>query len=349
MLDDLDGVMRALHIPKEARPLVRNAWRDWRGRRQLPDCPRLVLLPDCWVEVEGHVVRLRGPGTQRIFQHAVHVEQRAARGGYEPLRSCSAEELLQALGDTLVVAFRDLVQTAFREQSASHNALVLFSGQALGLMRAAILNRYLEGQRLEAAAQLLRELEQEQQQQQQRIKPTGGKGSKKQGGKRAPSQPARPRTPEAAAEEDGEPASPPLLPATPASQAAGGMEQHREEEQEWQQAHSSRRGSRSVPAQVESPATRPSPSLSRSSSNGSLSNQNHQHQQPHKVAGPPAQHWAKAVVRSAGPTPSKPERADRRFDESDFPSLSEALVTPPRATQAKTRSRTANGSSAKDG
>ncbi|CAG9461100.1 unnamed protein product [Pedinophyceae sp. YPF-701] len=127
----------------------------------------LPLVSDLSVAVQGQVVRVLGPSVSALFERAEELEDMKAQdpayaddgGGQEGIRHAETPELArEVLQESAVMIFKTQVEVAFREQTAGHNALVLFAYLALHMMLENIECSYRDGMARAAQDALLAEL-----------------------------------------------------------------------------------------------------------------------------------------------------------------------------------------------
>ncbi|KAK9916230.1 hypothetical protein WJX75_000260 [Coccomyxa subellipsoidea] len=160
---ELDAHLKyQLRICRDCRGNVYRAYRELKASK--------AGVPGTELEIcEGHslglldgVVSLHGLGSSGFFERAEEVEDcKGADGelgdGYEEgVRHAETPELArEALADCAVLIFRGQVEVAFREQTAGHNALLLFVHLALSMMEERLTNAFKELRAKEAEAELL--------------------------------------------------------------------------------------------------------------------------------------------------------------------------------------------------
>ncbi|KAL3153985.1 hypothetical protein ABBQ32_013540 [Trebouxia sp. C0010 RCD-2024] len=196
---ELDAHMKyQLKICKDCRCNVMRAYKD------LKPCARdvkageqpssLEICPGHSLSVVEGLVCVDGKATTEFFEQAEEVEdcnqavEQDVEDDYhspERIRHAETPELArEALVDSVVLIFKSQVEVAFREQTAGHNALLLFVHLALQMMEEQLLNAFKELRAKQAEAELLEALEEEHKQQEskkasKKKKKSGLKGSDK--------------------------------------------------------------------------------------------------------------------------------------------------------------------------
>lgn len=149
------NVLRAF---KELKPLKKGAGPGEPAQLEVCEGHRLSVAEGL-VSVEG-----TGNATT-FFERAEEVEEQKASEEAElgdeydhpdNVRHAETPELAkEALVDSIVLIFKSQVEVAFREQTAGHNALLLFVHLALGMMEERVLNEYKELEARKAEMELL--------------------------------------------------------------------------------------------------------------------------------------------------------------------------------------------------
>ncbi|GMH40020.1 hypothetical protein BSKO_07924 [Bryopsis sp. KO-2023] len=205
---DLDAHLKyQLKICRDCRSNVMRAFKDLKSGKDGGE-PEMAICKDHVLKVGEGIVSVAGTGGPLFFEKAEEVEEnKVSEGIYDAdaahsddIRHAETPALAQeALQECALLIFKSQAEVAFREQSAGHNALLLFVHLTLQIMEQNLVNAFKELGVKQAEAELLELLAVEQ----LPAKKTGKKsrGKKKKGAKNtglssSPSPPESIATPE---------------------------------------------------------------------------------------------------------------------------------------------------------
>ncbi|BDA40853.1 hypothetical protein COCOBI_01-5070 [Coccomyxa sp. Obi] len=160
---ELDAHLKyQLRICRDCRGNVYRAYRELKASKAGVPGTELDVCEGHSLGMSEGIVSLHGIGSSAFFERAEEVEDcKGADGelgdGYdEGVRHAETPELArEALADCAVLIFKGQVEVAFREQTAGHNALLLFVHLALSMMEERLTNAFKELRAKEAEAELL--------------------------------------------------------------------------------------------------------------------------------------------------------------------------------------------------
>lgn len=233
---DLDAHLKyQLKICRDCRSNVMRAFKDLKSGKGGAE-PELNICKEHMLKVGEGVVSVEGPGGALFFEKAEEVEENKVSEGIfdadaahsDDIRHAETPALAQeALQECALLIFKSQAEVAFREQSAGHNALLLFVHLTLQIMEQNLVNAFKELGVKQAEAELLELLAVEQlpaKKSGKKSKSKKKKAAKNSGGSSSPSPPESITTPEEGNHEVAAVISPTPDSPTPPSSLANGAD-----------------------------------------------------------------------------------------------------------------------------
>lgn len=185
---ELDAHMKyQLKICKECRSNVMKAFKELKPGRDGSQ-PFLDLFDSHELKIMEGLVVVDGPGSLAFFEKAEEIQEHKTfqsvggpdYDGVDHVRHAETPELArEALQDSAILIFKAQVEVAFREQTAGHNALILFVHLVLKMMEQQIMVAFKELRVKQAEAELLKLIDEDERKAKKKEKEKAKKKRKK--------------------------------------------------------------------------------------------------------------------------------------------------------------------------